>query len=356
MSSELERRLEAMLADAPEPDPGAGEKALHRALHSLQPATHSHRGLRTAVLVFATAVVLLVIAAGSLAAAGALHVSLGAKPKPAHPASPLTLPQGANGVAAIIDGRLSVVTRDGGRLQVRATAAALSPRALYVAVGSGNFLVAMAPDGRRAWSHPAGGKVVAIAWAPDGFRIAYIVHAGRRFVLHVIYGNGVHDTTIDRSVRPVRPSWRADSLAFAYVGGGGKAIVYDFRHESRTVVPVSPPVTGVAFAPRGASLAVAEPSGVWVLHQSAAGKIAGTPEAFGWLHGHLAVAGHGLHTSVVRLFAPDGASRGSYPVHGIVASVTPKLVIVRLGQSLVSGSTTLATIPRRATVRDLTIG
>ena len=49
MSSELERRLEAMLADAPEPDPGAGEKALHRALHSLQPATHSHRGLRTAM-------------------------------------------------------------------------------------------------------------------------------------------------------------------------------------------------------------------------------------------------------------------------------------------------------------------
>ena len=88
MSSELERRLEAMLADAPEPDPGAGEKALHRALHSLQPVAHSHRGLRTAVLVFATVVVLLVIAAGSLAAAGALHVSFGAQAEAAHPASP----------------------------------------------------------------------------------------------------------------------------------------------------------------------------------------------------------------------------------------------------------------------------
>ena len=96
----------------------------------------------------------------------------------------------------------------------------------------------MAPDGRRAWSHPAGGKVVAIAWAPDGFRIAYVVHAGRRFVLHVIYGNGIHDTTIDRSVRAVRPSWRADSLAFAYVGGGGRAVVYDVGHESRRVVAI----------------------------------------------------------------------------------------------------------------------
>ena len=34
MSSELERRLEAMLAAAPEPDPGAGEEALHRALRA----------------------------------------------------------------------------------------------------------------------------------------------------------------------------------------------------------------------------------------------------------------------------------------------------------------------------------
>ena len=37
MSSELERRLEAMLAEAPEPDPGAGEEALHRALRAYIP-------------------------------------------------------------------------------------------------------------------------------------------------------------------------------------------------------------------------------------------------------------------------------------------------------------------------------
>ena len=34
MSSELERRLEGVFAEAPEPDPGAGEEALHRALRA----------------------------------------------------------------------------------------------------------------------------------------------------------------------------------------------------------------------------------------------------------------------------------------------------------------------------------
>ena len=356
MSSELERRLEGMLAAAPEPDPGAGEEALHRALRALHPVAAPRRGLRAAVLAFAAAVVLLVIAAGSLAAAGALHVSIGAKAKPRSPAPDLKLPKGANGVAAIVNGRLSVVTR-GGRTQVPATAAALSPRALYVAVGVGDSLVAMAPDGRRAWSHPAGGKVVAIAWAPDGFRIAYVVHAGRRFVLHVIYGNGIRDTTIDRSVRAVKPSWRADSLAFAYVGGGGRAVLYDVGHESRQVVAIHAPVTTVAFAPSGDALALEGPKGVSLVNRSAHRHITGANvEAFGWLNGRLAVAVPGLNSALIRMFAPDGAARGSSQAHGIVKAITPKLVVVQRGRSLVAGHTTLLTVSRNATVRDLQVG
>src|SRR5262249_6954124 len=151
------------LFEGPEPDPGAGEEALHRALRALQPMAAPHRGLRTGVLAFAAALVLLVITAGALAAAGALHVSFGAKAKPHSAAVQLTLPKGANGVAAIVDGRLSMVTKHGFRLQgLPVSAAALSPHALFVAAGIGNSLVAMGPDGRRAWSHPAGGKVMAI--------------------------------------------------------------------------------------------------------------------------------------------------------------------------------------------------
>ena len=93
MSSELERRLEGLLTEAPRAGSGSGEEALHRALHALRPVAPAHRGLRTAVLAFAVAVVLLVIAAGSLAAAGALHVSFGAKAK-RRPTTQLVLPRG----------------------------------------------------------------------------------------------------------------------------------------------------------------------------------------------------------------------------------------------------------------------
>jgi hypothetical protein len=351
MSSDLERRLEAVFAEAPEPDPGAGEEALHRALRALQPAAPARRGLRTAALVFAAAVVLLVIAAGSLAAAGALHISIGTKAKPRPATTQLVLPQGANGIAALVDGRLSMVTKGGFRLQgLPASAVALSPHALFVAAGIGNSLVAMAPDGRRAWSHPAGGRVVSIAWAPDGFRIAYVVHAGRHYVLHVIYGNGIHDTTIDRSVRAVRPSWRADNLAFAYVGGGGRAVVYDLGHQRHDVVGAATPVTHLAFAPTGKTLAVATASSVRV---GAKTVVRGEVEALGWLKGRLAVATRGFAADGISVFVPNKALPRSSAAHGFVAAVTPKLVIVRNGPRIFAGDTTLLTVPRNASVRDL---
>lgn len=357
MSSDLEQRLAGLFVEAPEPDRGAAEEALHRALRTLHPAPAPRRGLRAAVVVFAASLVLLVIAAGSLAAAGALHISIGTKAKPHRATTRLMLPKGANGIAAIVEGRLSVVTKSGSQQGLPVSAAALSPRALYVAAGMRNSLVAMAPSGRRAWSHPAGGKVVTIAWAPDGFRIAYIVHAGHRFVLHVIYGNGIDDKTIDRSVRAVRPSWQGNSIAFAYVGGGGRAIVYDVGHESRHVDAVSPPVTGVAFAPTGDALALQGLKGVTLVAQSAHRHItAAEVEALGWLNGRLAVAVPGTNSAVIQLFAPDGASRSSAPAHGIVRAISPSVVVVQRGRSLVAGHTTLLTVPRGATVRDIQVG
>jgi hypothetical protein len=351
MSSELERRLEAILTDAPEPDPGAGEEALQRALQALRPESHPHRGLRTAAaLAFAAAVILLAIAAGSLAAVGALHVSLGAKAKQPPTRVQLTIPSGANGIAVVVDGRLAVVTKSGFRLQgLPVSTAALSPHALNVAAGIGNSLVAIKPDGHQAWSHPAGGRVVAIAWAPDGLRIAYVVHAGRHFVLHVIFGNGIHDTTIDRAARAVRPSWRADNLAVAYVGGGGRAVVYDLAHNRHTVAGKATPVTHVAFAPTGTTLAVA--TGTSVLVGSKAVP-AGNVETLGWVNDRLAVAVRGGIT----VLTPNATSHAAYPAHEFVAAITPKLVIVRNGPRVFAGHTTLVTVPRNATVRDLQVG
>jgi hypothetical protein len=356
MSSELERRLEGMLASAPEPDPGAEEKALHRALRALRPVAAPRRGMRTAVLVFAGAVVLLVIAAGSLAAAGALHVSLGTKPKRPPVPKPLSLPHGANGIVAIVDGRLSVVTRGGFRIEgLTASAAALSPHAKYIAVGKGRSLVALAPNGRRAWSHPAGGTVVAIAWRPDGLQVAYIVRDGRRFSLHTIYGNGKRgtDTVIDRSVRAITPSWRADSLALAYVGAGGHEVVYDLAHKRHRVAGTAAPVEQVAFAPRGTALAVATPDSVLLGSKRLAnGKV----EAIGWFKGRLTAAVSGLASDRILVFAPNEALPTSYAAHGFVVAITPKLVMVRNGPKLFAGHTTLLAVPHNATVRDLQAG
>jgi hypothetical protein len=359
MSSELERQLEAVFAEAPEPDPGAGEKALHQALRALQPAAPARRGLRTAVLVFAAVIVLLVIAAGSLAGAGALHVSFGTKPKP-HPATELALAEGANGAAAVVDGRLSVVTRDGLGLQGRPVgAAALSPRALYVAAGIGNSLVALAPNGRRAWSHPAGGRVVSIAWAPDGFRIAYVVDTGRNFVLHVIYGNGIDDTTVDRSVRPVRPSWRGDSLALAYVGGGGRAVVYDIFHRRHTVVGATAPVTRLAFAPRGRKLLMATPGEIILGRKKLA---TGQLEALGWFGGLPAAAVPGPDHAIVRSFGDRGRRVDNFAVPGVVVGFSGGLVVVRTPTRLLAGwgrakvVSTLLALKRSAAVEDVEVG
>ena len=98
------------------------------------------RGLRTAVVVFAAALVLLVIAAGSLAAAGALHVTSGSSEAHRPGVTSCSSRAGAAGIAAVVDGRLSVVTKSGFRLQgLPVTAAALSPHALFVAAGIGRL-------------------------------------------------------------------------------------------------------------------------------------------------------------------------------------------------------------------------
>jgi hypothetical protein len=193
-----------------------------------------------------------------------------------------------------VNGRLSVVTRSGFRLQGQlASAAALSPHALYVAAGIRNTLVAIAPDGRRPWSHVAGGTVMSIAWAPDGLRIAYVVRTRKRFpyTLHVIWGNGTHDTVVDRSALPITPSWRADSLAFAYVGSGGRPIVYDLAHASRRVIAVQGGnVIRLAFAPAGDALAINTLRRTVLVGKRRKLLWRDSTHGIGWLNGRLAIA------------------------------------------------------------------
>ena len=79
-------------------------------------------------------------------------------------------------------------------------------------------------------------------------------------------------------------------------------------------------------------------------------------EAFGWLNGRLAVAVPGSSSARIRLYRPDGASRGSFKTYGIVRAITPRFVVVQRERDLLAGHTTLLTIPRGVAVGAVEIG
>jgi hypothetical protein len=259
-----------------------------------------------------------------------------------------------------VDGRLSVVINGGFKLQVAATTAALSPHALYVAAGIGHSLVAMAPSGRRAWSHAVRGRVEAITWAPNGLQIAYVVRNGHHLALHLIYGNGKNDRTIDHSVRPVHPSWRADSLAVAYVGGGGKAIVYDLGHERHDVAASLSSVAYIAFAPFGKTLAVASLGAARVGHETVA---TGDIEALGWRQdGLLEVALEmGVRPALVATFERSGRPLAGFRVPGRVVAITNGYVVTHTQNRIVAGwrnggALTILGVGPGTSVHDLQLG
>jgi hypothetical protein len=141
----------------------------------------------------------------------------------------------------------------------------------------------MAPTRRLAWTHATGGPVVAVAWAPDGLRVAYVVHVGTRYALRLIEGDGDHDQLVDPSVRPVRPAWRADSLALAYVGAGGHPVVLDLGHDSRHVLGREcGSASQVAFSLAGRHLAAATVEGIVVDGRCLRSRLA-SGGALGWV-------------------------------------------------------------------------
>lgn len=299
MSSELEARLRRLFAGATSTG-DVEERALRRALGALPAPDRAHHRRRALTLAVAATLGVTILTAGALAAAGALHVSLGRTPATSATASSssaarLVLQPGMHGVAAVIDGRLWLTTQNGMRIEgLPVSSAELSPHARYVGAGMGHTLVVMAPDGQRAWVHPAHGDVVSIAWAPNGLVIAYVVRTHTGFQLRLIEGDGDHDRLLDPAVRPTRPSWRADTLALAYVGAGGHAIVYDLAHRSREAPKIATAASAVSFAPTGATLAVTAARGVWIVagrkQPRLAATTAGPPAGLAWTRRSIAVA------------------------------------------------------------------
>jgi hypothetical protein len=260
MSSELEQQLQRALARV-EPDDVATEQAKAGALAAL-----SGPGLRSRyrlALLAAALVGALVVTGVTLAASRTVREVVGIADGPAKPHAPLPhgpLPPGSGGFAAYGNGRLWLASPSLTIAGKPYSAVEVSPGALNIAVGSGHDLVVRRlSDGGVAWSHHTAGRVVAAAWAPIGTEIAYVVESREGAQLRMIEGDGDHDHLIAGLVSAVTPSWRADSLALAYVSAGGRVAVRDLASQSSTVIRPTrncPLVhaSQVAFAPRGTLL------------------------------------------------------------------------------------------------------
>jgi hypothetical protein len=288
MSRELESRLEGAFAELPDPAPDVEARARRAALGALGGRRRGPRALGVVAVAVAGAGIAALSLLG-LRATGTINLEVGARARAQqHPVGPsrLLVPRGAHGIAAVVDGRLWLSTRRGVRVEgLPVSAAGLSPHALYVGVGLGHSLVAMAPDRRLAWTHATTGAVTAVTWAPDGLRVAYIVRTGNRYALRMIEGDGDHDELLDASVRPVRPEWRADSLALAYVGAGGRAIVLDVGRRSRRVLGGvgCGAVEQVAFPDGEGQVAAAARNGVMIDGRCLGRTTGSTTDAVAWL-------------------------------------------------------------------------
>lgn len=180
----------------------------------------------------------------------------------------LTLPPGARGLGVVAGGRLWAVVRDSGGLHgTPVRAAALAPGGRRLAVGRGRTLAVLRPDGRRIWARRMRGPVVALAWRPDGRRVAYIARVGGRHQLDVVAADGsrLHPqlAVAHSDVRPVTPAWRGNR-GLVGVDARGRVFLDEQVVGSGRRLYLFPRACNTGFALRGLrvrALAVAPGSG-----------------------------------------------------------------------------------------------
>jgi hypothetical protein len=229
----LERRIEEALGALPDPDDETSARVRRSSLAALPPYGRE-RSRRLTLLLAAALTAGAAAGAGVAAIGGALSDDTSERvvsPRPptveAPPVGKIAPPPEGRGVAALVDGRLWVATRSASLEGAPATAAGLSPNLRNLAVGEGASLVLMAPDGRRIRTIEAPGGVGHPVWAPLPIRIAYLVATKTGNELWLVEGDGDFPRRVVTGVAWVKPSWRPDSEAVAYVARSGRVNVYD---------------------------------------------------------------------------------------------------------------------------------
>jgi hypothetical protein len=225
------------------------------------------RGRHRAVLAVAAVIVALGVAGVAMAASGTVRkvvgLSAGQPLGPVlHTPAHRSLPPGAAAFAIVAGGRALIATPHSFVRTSPLTAFELSPNGIYAGVGERGRLLAIDPaNGRVVATHRVNGTVTAIAWAPIGIHIAYVVRHRGRSSLHLMDGDFTNDRVVAKGVADVRPAWRWDSLAVAFVTSGGAVQVDDLWRGAIVPVPApadapTEPPDQLAFAPHGSELAV----------------------------------------------------------------------------------------------------
>ena len=164
------------------------------------------------------------------------------------------------------------------------------------------------PAGSRGRTRPAAPSSPSPG-RPTGSASPTSSDVGKRYVLRLIEGDGDHDQLVDPAVRPVRPAWRADSLALAYVGAGGHPVVLDLGHDSRQVLGKGcGSASQVAFSVAGSHLAAATDEGIVVDRRCLRGGPAAAGP-LGWLgSADLVVVRAGARPMLARIAAGRAAA------------------------------------------------
>ncbi len=353
MPTELEQQLERALR-APAATPS--DSARRAALDALPVPPRRRRG--RVPLVLALGMAMLLASAVTLYASPDARQAIGIEtytPKHAFKPGPkrLQVPDGASGIAVLAGGRMWATAHAVSINGAKATAVELSPNALNIAVGRGRDLVAVHTNGSgERVLRRTEGQVVAISWAPNPIEIAYVVKDGSRYRLHLIEGDGDNDRLIDPSVAPVRPTWRWDNGAVAYVSANGHVVVRDLIHARSTVLPggclgyaeqIGYAPTNSALAAAGAGLvAVVGAHGPAHCQPIPAGLVIGPPgpaKGLTWLSPTTVVASNSRSMSQfrwsdgrLRVLRRPQETRGN-PV-GIAALPGNRLVIALAGHRL----------------------
>ena len=368
MSSELERRLERALGEAPGPDPGVTDRALRSALEALPSPADVRRARRRR------------LDAAARRLHRGLHLGRGdacrnQRPAARHRRGAHGRPPGTSGApahhrpAAVAPGEaISALIGDHG-LAVTArrawafagpplTGFAASPAALYaVEARPGHLRAVQVGTGRVAWRLPVAGTPTDPVWAPFPIRVAYLLHGRRGLEVHDIWGNGTHDFTVHASAAAVAPSWRWDSKAFAFVRGDGTVLVHDvIGGRDIAIRPACGLRTAaaVAFAPSGGRLAIADARGHLRVvdttgHAPAlCATVARGLPSIGWLGANQLVVGTGSTVSRLVLHR-SGAGDDTTPTPGTIAGLAASPDGRRIVLALESGGRTrvvIAATPR----------